>query len=144
MASSADGVKLVATVLNGQIYTSTDSGITWVARDSVRGWTAVASSADGVKLVAAADSGQLYTSTDSGVTWVARDSSRSWRAVASSADGGKLVAGGIGTQLYTSTPSTAVGVNGFIGGSALDAITVQYIGNGQFMVLSHEGSLTVQ
>src|SRR5262249_17833926 len=47
IASSADGSKLVATVYGGQIYTSTDSGLTWTPRDSSREWYSVASSADG-------------------------------------------------------------------------------------------------
>jgi len=103
VASSADGSKLVAAVYNGQLYTSTDFGVTWTARDSNRAWYAVASSADGSKLVASANGGQLYTSTDFGVTWTARDSNRDWYGVASSADGSKLVAAVTAGQLYTST-----------------------------------------
>jgi len=49
-------------VSNGQIYTSTDSGVTWTARESSRDWSSVASSADGSKLVAGVNNGQLYTS----------------------------------------------------------------------------------
>ena len=112
IASSADGRKLVATVGNGQIYTSTDSGVNWTARDTNRNWFAVASSADGSKLVAvvrlvAGVGGQIYTSTDSGVTWTPRDTDRDWQAVASSADGSKLVAAARNDQLYTSTDSGA-------------------------------------
>ena len=95
VASSADGTKLVAVVDNGQIYTSTDSGVTWTAQNSGSpSLRSVASSADGTKLIAAVYVGQIYTSTDSGVTWTARDSSRQWVSVASSVDGTKLVAGG--------------------------------------------------
>jgi hypothetical protein len=51
IASSADGVKLVA-VGSGQIYTSTDSGATWTSNNvPPLGWRCVASSADGSKLV---------------------------------------------------------------------------------------------
>jgi hypothetical protein len=107
VAASADGSKLVAAVLGGQIYTSSDSGATWTARESNRPWTAVASSADGSKLVAVADGRQIYTSTDSGATWTARESNRRWTAVASSADGSKLVAVVLGDQIYTSTDSGA-------------------------------------
>ena len=32
VASSSDGAKLVAVIYNGQIYTSTDSGVTWTAQ----------------------------------------------------------------------------------------------------------------
>ena len=105
VASSADGTKLIASVLNGNLYTSTDSGVTWSQRATVRSWRGVASSADGAKLVASVVNGFLYTSADSGVTWTARDASRNWQAVASSADGTKLVAGTYGGFLYTSTDS---------------------------------------
>lgn len=62
VASSADGTKLAAVVANGRIYTSSDSGETWAARESDRYWIDVASSADGSILVAADYGGQIYTS----------------------------------------------------------------------------------
>ena len=107
VASSADGTKLAAVVFNGQIYTSTDSGVTWTARDSSRYWSSVASSADGTKLAAVVQGGQIYTSSDSGVTWTARDSSRNWFSITSSADGTKLAAVVQGGQIYTSSDSGA-------------------------------------
>jgi hypothetical protein len=113
VASSSDGSKLVAVVNGGQIYTSTDSGVSWTARETSRYWWSVASSSDGSKLVAATGgvygTGQIYTSADSGVSWTPRETSRYWWSVASSSDGSKLVAvvGGLsGTgQIYTSTDS---------------------------------------
>ena len=105
VASSADGTKLVAGVNDGQIYTSTDSGVTWVPRDTNRVWYSIASSADGTKLVAVVASGRIYTSTDSGVTWEPRETNRAWRSVASSADGSKLVAVVSSGQIYTSIDS---------------------------------------
>ena len=109
LASSADGTKLVAGINGGQLYTSTDSGVTWVSRVSgANNWYAAASSADGTKLVAVVSNGRIYTSTDSGVNWTMRDSNRGWRSVASSADGTKLVAVVASGQIYTSTDS---GVN---------------------------------
>jgi len=104
-ASSADGTKLVMAVQPGYIYTSTDSGATWVPRDSVRRWINVASSADGKKLAAVVNGGYIYTSTDSGVTWIPRGSSQSWVSISSSADGTKLVAAVYGGYIYTSTDS---------------------------------------
>ena len=104
VASSADGTKLVAATFIGQIYTSTDSGVSWTARESTRNWYSVASSADGTKLVAVVYQGRIYTSTDSGVSWTARESNqRGWSSVASSADGTKLVAATFQGQIYTST-----------------------------------------
>jgi hypothetical protein len=141
VASSGDGTKLVAVALGGQIFTSTDSGVTWGPRDTAQQWNSVASSSDGSKLVAGANNGQVYTSTDSGGTWSPRDTSRAWDAVASSADGGKLVAVVYGGQIYTSGPATTTpGVSGYLLGGQNAAIELQYIGNNQFLPLSHEGA----
>ena len=63
VASSADGRKLVAVARHGQIYTSTDSGVTWTWSESGRVWNSVASSADGCKLAAAASSDTIYTTS---------------------------------------------------------------------------------
>jgi ligand-binding sensor protein len=96
VTSSADGTKLVAVVAGGgQIYTSTDSGVTWTARESNRSWHGVASSADGTKLVAVVAGGQIYTSTDSGGTWTPQASNRSWHKCCFI--GGRNKAGGGGS-----------------------------------------------
>ncbi len=55
-------MKLIAAAFNSQLYTSTDAGVSWTARESNRSWLGVASSADGTKLVAAVNNDQLYTS----------------------------------------------------------------------------------
>lgn len=64
VASSADGVNLVASVDSGYIYVSADSGATWTERTAAgsRVWMALASSSTGAKLVAGNDGGYLYTS----------------------------------------------------------------------------------
>ena len=143
-ASSADGSRLVAAVNGGWIYTSIDSGVTWTARmtDANRSWGGVASSADGLRLLAAAIGG-LYTSTDGGVSWTQRVSSGIWRAATSSAGGSRLAAAGAG-QISTSVASTTPGTAGAISGTSSDAIELQYMGNGTFSVLNHEGSLTIE
>jgi len=113
VASSSDGSKLIAGAtgnFGGQLYTSTDSGVSWTPRESQRYWNGVASSADGTKLVAVdyygtGIGGRIYTSTDSGVTWTPRESARRWNAVCSSSDGTKLVAVVQSGQIYTSTDS---------------------------------------
>ena len=105
ITSSADGSKLVVGSSGGQIYTSTDYGVTWTPRDSNRTWRIVVSSADGSKLAIIVQNGQIYTSTDYGVTWTPRDSARAWRGIASSADGSKLAAVVNNGQIYTSTDS---------------------------------------
>jgi hypothetical protein len=122
IASSSDGTKLVATDIGtdetgGYIYTSTDSGVSWIARTSAgaRNWGSITSSSDGTKLVTAdypsfdADPtrGYIYTSSDSGTTWIERRSAgiKWWESITSSSDGTKLAAVANPGNVYTSTDS---------------------------------------
>jgi hypothetical protein len=120
IASSADGSKLVVAGQPYWIYTSTNSGATWISNNisvsnnipnNLYDWNAVASSADGTKLVAVGGysvihNGQpdihavIFTSTNGGGIWTSNSSApnQAWTSVASSADGNKLViAGGVAT-----------------------------------------------
>jgi hypothetical protein len=67
IASAADGAKLIATAPN-IIYTSLNSGVTWVSNSvPALSWTSVASSGDGRALAAGAPFAQpVYLSTNSG------------------------------------------------------------------------------
>ena len=112
LASSSDGTKLVAVVYYGDIYTSIDSGATWVDRTpSGTGhnlnWYSVTSSSDGSKLAAVVNPGQIYTSSNSGQSWTLQSGSPggAWRSITSSSDGTKLAAVIQGSGLYTSTDS---------------------------------------
>jgi hypothetical protein len=138
IASSADGMKMVACVNNGQIYTSTDCGATWTPRDANRAWRSVASSADGVNLVACVRAGQIYTSTDSGQSWTPRDVNRNWQSVASSADGSKLVACVNPGQIYTSTD---YGANWFARAFATNWQSVASSADGTKIIACISGSL---
>lgn len=107
IASSADGLRLVAVASGGTIYTSSDSGNTWTHQTGapLRSWSSVASSADGNDLAAGCNDSSygIYTSTNAGVTWTTNNKLplNQWSGVAMSADGSKLVAGS--ANLYTST-----------------------------------------
>jgi photosystem II stability/assembly factor-like uncharacterized protein len=110
VALSADGTKLLATgggYVNGVgfpglIYTSTNSGSSWISNSlPYEYWNQVASSADGRTMAAVAifdilgGPGCIYTSTNSGTTWVSNSApSQYWYAIASSADGDTLLASG--------------------------------------------------
>ena len=108
VASSADGVKLVAVASGEKVHVSTNSGANWSAVASTNDWESVASSADGTKLAAVAYNGLIYTTTDSGTNWTARGSvNRYWTSIASSADGSKLAATEVNGQIYTSDDSGA-------------------------------------
>jgi hypothetical protein len=81
VASSADGVLLVAVSGDGAIYRSTDGGNNWVPAGAPNvAWSGIASSADGSKLVAVASGGGIYT-------W----QTRSAPALTVAADGKSLV-----------------------------------------------------
>ena len=135
IASSSDGTRLAATcsirdylgVPSGQIYISTDSGVTWTARATNQYWQAIASSSDGTKLAAVVSGGQIYTSGDSGVTWIPRATNQYWLAIASSSDGTKLAAVVSGGLIYVGTN------NASSTGSQGTTATFQYVGNGQWV-----------
>jgi hypothetical protein len=66
----------------------------------------------------------------------------SWTGVACSADGSKLVLVANGNQIYTSSQgSTSTGTAGYLRGARLTAIELEYVGNGIFIPLSHEGTI---
>ena len=73
IAGSADGTKLLASVFNGALYSSTNGGNTWETNglSSHDYWGCLASSADGTRLAAgtAGDSASIYISTNTGATW---------------------------------------------------------------------------
>jgi hypothetical protein len=109
VASSSDGTHLVAVegsgevvtasgVVTGDIWTSTDSGVTWTNRTASGaahdlGWRSVASDATGTNLIAVGSG--IWTSSDSGVTWTQQATNiaaYAWVSVASSSDGTHLIA----------------------------------------------------
>jgi hypothetical protein len=97
VACSADGTKFVAAAYQGGIYTSTNSGATWIsnAAPALR-WFSVASSDDGTKLAAVSYSGNGQVWTNSGTTWypttAPTSTLASYGSVSSSADGSRLFA----------------------------------------------------
>jgi photosystem II stability/assembly factor-like uncharacterized protein len=123
VASSADGVDLVAVANDGTLHTSKNSGRTW-ARVAIANqpWFSVASSADGEKLAVVANGGSIYTSSDRGNNWIPATNApnASWASVASSADGQKIIAAEWGGAVFISTN----------GGSAWNEKSVPAIFNG--------------
>ena len=147
VASSVAGDRLVAVSASGTIQVSPDAGNNWLITSAPsKNWTCVASSADGKMLVAAAQNGPVYTSSDYGATWTPGSSpAANWLSVASSADGGKLAAGQNNGGIYTLQPAglrtTTPGTTGYLLGGQNSALELQYMGNNQFIPLSHEGTI---
>jgi hypothetical protein len=112
IASSSDGSHLAAGAYYGDIWTSSDSGATWIDRSSTgthHGWSSIASSSDGSHLAAVSDGGDIWTSSDGGVTWTDRSGagSRYWTSIASSSDGSHLAAVVNGADIWTSSDGGA-------------------------------------
>lgn len=111
MASSDDGLKLVAAPSGGYVYTSTDAGVNWTQQTNSgsRSWSNAACSSDGTKIVAVVYGGYMYRSTDSGATWteLTAPSSRQWVGIDCTPDGTKWAACARGALIYTSSDSGA-------------------------------------
>jgi len=152
LASSSDGTRLIAASSgSGQVFTSSNSGTNWTAQTTSTtasaSWSSVASSSDGSYLAAvynATSAGYIFTSSDSGATWLqsAGAPSLDWAGVAMSADGSQIVAVPDGSNIYiSSVASTTTGTNGYVRGAQHTALEVEYVGNGQFLPLNHEGTI---
>jgi hypothetical protein len=148
IAISDDGSRCVAGASPGPISVSADGGMTWTATSApnTTNWSSVACSGDGKKLVAAAQNGPIYVSTDYGVSWsVTSSGNANWTAVASSADGSKLAATLGGGNIYTCQTSaqrtTTIGTAGYLLGGQNSSVELQFIGNNQFIPISHEGTI---
>jgi photosystem II stability/assembly factor-like uncharacterized protein len=147
VASSSSGAfsVAVATVTSGHIYTGAAATFTDVNNAPAGYWLSVACSVDGSRIVAGGQNG-LYASTDSGHTWTQGNApSQTYQSVASSTDGSHLVAAG-GGYLYTAQATstnvtTSIGVAGYLTGGQNSSVELQYLGNGQFIPISHEGTV---
>jgi hypothetical protein len=90
-------------------------------------------------------SGSGFASKDAGLTWTQVDS-QSLIAVASSGDGTKLAGIAIDSSswvyFFTSRGTTTPGSAGFLRGGTGTAIQLQYAGEGLWMPLNHEGTIS--
>ena len=131
VATSADGTHLAAVDYfvaagSGEIWTSSDSGATWIDRSILSGnasiqqktWSTISMNADASR-IAAAEGSNLWISTDSGATWSANATfvGLNVQSIAWSADGTHVAAVVSGGNIYTSsnggnswTPVTSVTV----------------------------------
>jgi photosystem II stability/assembly factor-like uncharacterized protein len=109
LASSADGTKLIGAAYDRAIYTSADSGTTWISNNVANlpsgTWMSVSSSADGSTLFAVRYANYvLYSSSNSGALWVPRTTTLAdLFSVAVSADGTIAVASDNNGHVATST-----------------------------------------
>ncbi len=107
VACSADGLRMFAVSVFGELFTSTNSGSRWSTSSAPSAAWEIACSPDSMTLLAGGGNEgpnrSACVSTDGGVTW--RTNLLSWRpqALAMSADGKQMRAGAYTGSLYTST-----------------------------------------
>lgn len=102
-------VMLLGEASTGDLYVSTDYGVTWTKRQpsgAVEDWRGVSMSYYGKNMLAVAVAGRVYTSTDYGVSWTERqpagNADKDWTTCASSSDGKYLIAGIANGRIYMS------------------------------------------
>jgi hypothetical protein len=133
VASSNDGTRLAVSdySANGSVYTSNDSGTTWVKRISSSGfrWQSMESSADGRVIFSGTNGGAMYVSKDYGSTWsvVTSLGNGDWHDLDVSSDGSRVITGEASGNLLTSNDTgatwkreTANGVLGWRGVTTSD------------------------
>lgn len=106
LACSANADKIYAGGTESYVYTSSDGGDLWTAREPGGNWTRLATSSDGSIVIGGTYPGNLYLSTDSGVTWAnvdPEDSNAYWTCASCSSDGTRLFVGQYRGYLYLSS-----------------------------------------
>ena len=115
VTSSSDGTNLAVGIVAGDIFTSSDSGQTWVDRTNSgsRLWVSLSSSYDGSTIIAGIVGAGVYLSRDYGQTWSQQTwlGEGPWLALASNNEGSKIIVGSFGgsylsTYLRVPIPST--------------------------------------
>ena len=141
IASSADGLKLIACGKYFMVKLSTDGGSTWAnsmpyfyGEPSV-----VACSGSGAVLAVAWPYVGLFLSNDGGTNWVRREpGNQNWAAMAMSADGKRIVLAALGGNLMTSSDA---GVTWATDGALRNWVAVASSGDGTNLVAAVQDGL---
>jgi hypothetical protein len=153
---SANGRTIVASSANGNvtvpIFVSNDGGTTWlntgVVPPNTAGRTAISST--GKRMVMAAGA-SIYVSNNAGTTWTSFAAPAAAFVPAGSADlstvyfGSGRVSPGSTTKVFKSvsvagSSFTSTGTTGSVTGGAADALELQFLGSGNWGLLSGVGS----
>ena len=102
VALSSNGQYMTGLGLASQIYTSSDYGSNWTARDSTRNWTGNSVSDNGEWQAACENAGQIYVSSNYGADWVARGSTDSYWFISISGTGQYMLAVAYSGYYYVS------------------------------------------
>ena len=121
-----------AVAFGGNIWTSSDFGVTWTERiaGSTGDWRSVSLSSTGQYQTAAGSSVNIWTSSDYGVTWTSRATAFNWYSVSLSSTGQYQSAVIAGTaNIWTSSD---YGVTWISRATALNWVSVSLSSTGQY------------
>jgi hypothetical protein len=108
IASSSDGTHLAVVAYQGGIWTSPDSGVTWLEQSNApinAIWQSIASASDGTHLAAITQDGEIWVSTNTGTNWTQvtnLPTADVINYVTSSSDGSHLAVSIAGGGIWTS------------------------------------------
>ena len=94
ITTSTDGTIIAVCTNGGNIYTSYNSGSSWIIQTNSgsRNWSSITSNNTGQYLAATVDNGFIYTSSDYGINWVQRNVIAVWTSITSDITGRYLKA----------------------------------------------------
>ena len=111
---SGDGSTMLASIYDGRVYKSSDSGETWdetmpTGTAENQSWNTVSVSANGLTMLAGVSGGRHFKSTNGGTTWSETQPAgafdKAWQSVSLSDDGTKMLAAVTGQRIYKSDNS---------------------------------------
>lgn len=149
VASSANGNQLVAGLSGTNLmYESANAGISWnqLSATNLPSIVSLACSADGTHLIAGNLSSTVpYISVDSGLTWAPANIPQhdNWIAVGCSAAGNFFAGENQEGAIFGYETATTTGTTGYLSGGPNTAVELEYMGNGVFLPVSHEGTLVL-
>jgi len=153
IAASADGrVLYLADFGNDMLYTSTNSGNTWISNSfpimPLEDWPSLAASADGNKLfeVSGFDDGHVYTTTNGGLNWttnsiagltsVSNGTNSASDSIATSADGTKWVVATAVNWVFVSSDSGMTWTSNSLPNFTLQGMLVSCSADGTKLVVA--------
>ena len=142
VATSADGMLVLAADNNGHVQVSTNSGFNWAPYTSIGGTIySVNVSAAGQRFTAVSFGGNVYSSTNQGLLWFTNGvpPNGSWVAGSCSADGARLIVAGQNGRVYASIDSGATWISNSAPSLSWQAVASSADGNAMFAAPSNSG-----
>jgi hypothetical protein len=150
LSDSGQFVQVVASNDGTQLYAGTDYRAFTLSSDAGAHWQSlpldinlVATSPDGSTVIAG-EPDTVAVSTDSGQSWEQlRAANTSYVGFVVAADDQQVWAAPTQGAIAVLSATTIIGTSGFVTGSQDESVTLQYAGDGTWLVTSNEGQLGV-